>query len=329
MENRVQYFLRSILTVLITSIGISACSQTKEETNNMNITEKVERITPEIENNNQIMYAIHLNTRTPYELYFDDILISHNYKSDFVSRTKRLNTYLLGNGKYKVKLRFLPLTDSKDNLVHPNDIFLNDSNQWEVYFTGVKIDNTSPVGYSDSIDYDSSKLTVVAPPYAVPVWEQEFEVEVNHLPYTLEGWSESEDLRDWDQEVLEKAVVTYYELIRGKLNNNEINEVQRMFKRAVGEILYVNYINDPLEEFIVEDYQDIKNYWGGKMLELKDYYVDISSNGKLVQLKVRNKNHYNWGALIGYSEQKGNTSLPIILHKPKKSTSFEIIRLVQ
>ncbi|MDR0230109.1 MAG: hypothetical protein LBI72_13765 [Flavobacteriaceae bacterium] len=329
MENSIQFFLRSVVTVLMTCIGISVYCQTKEETNNMNIAEKVERITPEIAKNNRIMYAIHLNTRTPYELYFDDILISHNHKSDFVSRTKRLNTYLFRNGKYKVKLRFLPLTDSKDSLVHPNDIFLNDSNRWEVYFAGVKIDNTTPVGYSESIDYDSSKLTIVAPPHAVPVWEQEFEVEVNHLPYSLEGWSESEDLRNWDQEELEKAVVAYYELIRDKLNKNEINEVQRMFKRAVSEIFYVNYIDDSLEEFIVEDYEDIKMKWGGKMIELKDYYVNISSNGKLVQLKVKNKEHYNWGALIGYSEEMGSRGLSIIIHKPKNSDSFEIIRLVQ
>ncbi|MFK7108900.1 hypothetical protein V3R08_14875, partial [Flavobacterium oreochromis] len=151
----------------------------------------------------QITYAVHINAMTPYELYLDDILIDFFYR-DNMNTTVELNPYLLENGTHKLKIRYLPPTDSPDGFLNPKDIIFNKDAKWDLYFVKLNKDPNVPLGYTNEIDYGSSELKIIAPPTKLPFWEQEWDLDIKDLPYKLKGWSESEDLSKMDKDLLEK-----------------------------------------------------------------------------------------------------------------------------
>ncbi len=85
----------------------------------------------------QITYAVHINSLTPYELYLDYILVDYYY-GDNQSKTVVLNPYLLSNGKHQLKIKFFPANNniySKNGLLSPKDIFLNNDTRWRCKFS--------------------------------------------------------------------------------------------------------------------------------------------------------------------------------------------------
>ncbi|RRJ93105.1 hypothetical protein EG240_01110 [Paenimyroides tangerinum] len=118
----------------------------------------------------QITYAVHVNAKTPYEIYLDDILVDFFYE-DNMNNTTELNSYLLKNGTHKLKIRYLPRTDSQDGLLDPKDVIFNKDSKWNVYFVKLNKDSEAPLGYTNEINYGSSELAIIAPPEKMPFWE--------------------------------------------------------------------------------------------------------------------------------------------------------------
>ncbi|MBL1222473.1 hypothetical protein JET18_16590 [Chryseobacterium sp. L7] len=275
---------------------------------------------------NKTTYIAHVNAMSPYELYLDDILIDFYY-GDNMSNTTELNPYLLGNGKHTLKIRFLPKKDSPDTMVQPKDIIFNETARWHIYFSKIVPDKGDPLGYSNEIDYAKSELKIQAPPEKVAFWEQTWEVDVKDLPYHVTGWSESQDLKKTDKDVLQKEVVAYFSNIKDLLNSGKIDEYLKLRTKEDEELDVVTYTT-PEDSKI--DYQNNKEKMlklcPGNMQPIDHYEMKIYGNGKLVTLVIPDGKFRNWTALISKTPKGRTTSWGILLHKPKGSSTFEIIR---
>ena len=276
--------------------------------------------------NTKPSYIAHVNALSPYELYLDDILVDFYYGNN-INNTTQLNPYLLSNGKHNLKIRFLPREDSSDKLVNPKDIIFNESAKWKIFFTKINSDKEAPLGYSDEIDYNKSELKIVAPTEKVPYWEQSWDVEVKDLPYQVKGWSDSENLEKIDKEILSKEVKEYFTTLKDLLNQGKIDEFLKLCKKEDEELDIATYTT-PKDSKI--DYQKNKEKMSklcvGNMQSLDNAEMKIYGNGRLVTLVIPNGKYKNWNALMSKTPKGRVTSWGVILHKPKGSANFEIIR---
>ncbi|WP_271782287.1 hypothetical protein [Aquimarina algiphila] len=275
----------------------------------------------------QITYAIHINAKTPYEIFLDDIPLPRfgRHYSSGMNATLELNPYLLSNGVHKLKVRYLPLETAKDGLLHPEDVFFNKDAKWNMFFVNYVKDNTDPLGYNGEIDYENSELKIIPPPNPVPFWEQVFELDIKDLPYKLEGWSNSEDLSKLDEDVLEHEVFSYYNMLRDIMNNGEVNKYIQLNKKSGEEVVISTYDKDSKWLTSDERKEDLINTCKGNMLPInkEDYTLKLYAYGKIVAIerikKFKNK------SLVA-KEENGFSGYSFKLHKPKGSDQFEIIR---
>ncbi|QYS86892.1 hypothetical protein JJC03_02485 [Flavobacterium oreochromis] len=306
------------MILLITSL-LSNCQQ-----NNTN--PKKEQMQTIIPKEKQITYAVHINAMTPYELYLDDILIDFFYR-DNMNTTVELNPYLLENGTHKLKIRYLPPTDSPDGFLNPKDIIFNKDAKWDLYFVKLNKDPNVPLGYTNEIDYGSSELKIIAPPTKLPFWEQEWDLDIKDLPYKLKGWSESEDLSKMDKDLLEKEVVTFFDNQRNLLNEGKIEEYLNLGKNKNYELDICTYTTEEQSKI---DYQDnlelMSKLCFNNMQPINNYEVRLFANGKLITLLIPTGKFKNWSALMSITPKGRNNYYRILLHKPRGLNHFEIIR---
>ncbi|MGQ7853684.1 hypothetical protein ACUN24_05500 [Pedobacter sp. WC2501] len=315
------------ISLTIFSILMIFCNCQQKSKNNFNKnSEKINKQESTYAEAGKIGYIVHVNALSPYELYLDDILIDFYYGNN-ISNTTELNPYLLGNGKHTLKIRFLPKEDSVDKMVSPKDIIFNETARWHIYFSKIVPNKDVPLGYSNEIDYAKSELKLYAPSKKVTFWEQTWEVDVKGLPYRVKGWSESQDLKKIDKNILQKEVVEYFSYLKDLLNEGKIDEFLKLCKKEDEELDIVTYTT-PEDSKI--DYQNNKEKMlklcPGNMHQFDNYEMKIYGNGKLVTLVIPNGKYKNWTALISKTPKGRITSWGILLHKPKGSNTFESIR---
>lgn len=102
--------MKKIYSWLLLSCFLFSCGQKNKNTNHKAQTmEKVftslKDSLPQYPKEQQTSYVVHLNAKTPFELYLDYILISRSISNNF-NKTVELNSYLLENGTHKIKIRF-------------------------------------------------------------------------------------------------------------------------------------------------------------------------------------------------------------------------------
>ncbi|MCD8177640.1 MAG: hypothetical protein LUE98_09505 [Tannerellaceae bacterium] len=281
---------------------------------------------PQFPKEKQVSYIVHMNTKTPYELYLDDILIEWKNESGF-SESVELNPYLLQNGKHTLKIRYLPRQSSSDGLLHPTDIITNKDTKWNIYFIELKKDPIDALGYSEPIDYQKAALKVIAPPTSVPYWEQEWKIEVNNLPYDLRGWRDGEDLSQWDKEELEKEVVSFYNHLRSLLHEGKITEFMDLNERLDYETGISVYDTPEIYE---SDYHEnvalLTKKCVGHMLPIDNYVIKLYDGGKLIALEIPDGKYKHWSALMSDHEKYGKSGWGIKIYKPRGEKEFVAIR---
>ncbi|WP_010522845.1 hypothetical protein [Aquimarina agarivorans] len=320
--------MKDLLKLIFICSIITSCAQNTK--NNMVSSDLMKDI-KQVPKAKQITYAIHVNAKTPYEIYIDDIPLpgfGRCYESG-MNTTLELNPYLLGNGIHKLKVRYLPLETAKDGLLQPSDVYFNKDAKWNIFFVSYIKDTTDPLGYKGEIDYENSELTVVPPPNAVPFWDQVFELDIKDLPYELEGWSNSQDLSKIDEDKLSKGVFSFYNEIREVMNNGDVEKYFNMNSKSDKEIAVATFDND-LEWYTSDERKnEIINDCKDNMLPInkEDYNLKIYGYGKIIAIERIKKFKNN--SLIARKRIEDNTryfAYSFKLHKPKGSDTFEIIR---
>ncbi len=301
--------------------------QEQEDTSGLKDSANSQKNIPIIPVEQQITYAIHINAKTPYEIYLDDIPLpgfGRVYESG-MNATLELNPYLLSNGKHILKVIYLPRPDAENNLIQPSHIISSKDSKWNIYFVRYIKNAEDPLGYEGEIDYGNSELEVIAPPEPVAVWEQEFELEIKDLPYDLLGWSESQDLSKMDDQQLKNDVFEYFESLRTILNSGDVETLLNITEKREKEISISTYDYDTSCFYSEENKNDIIHKCKGNMWPIlkEDFNVKIYANGRLATIERIEK--FKNAGLVAETETN-YYKYDFKIHKPKGSGTFEIIR---
>jgi len=312
--------MKKFITLIILGVAFLSCAQNHNK-KKPNIDMKS---LPNYPKEKQITYAIHINAKTPYEIFIDDIPLERFYESG-ISSTMELNPYLLGNGKHELRVRYLPLESAKDSLLHPGDVYFNKDAKWNIFFVSyIKNDNV-PLGYEGEIDYVNNELKVLPPPKPVPFWEQTFSLDIKDLPYSIKGWSASKNLNELDRDILEDQVFDFFRKLRNTMDNGDFDTFLRMNEIKDKETTIFTYDKDLNWSIAPERKDEFLGDCKGNMWPVSEdqYFVKVYGNGRLATIERKFK--LKKQCLIAETEES-YFNYNFLIHKPKSSDSFEIIR---
>ncbi|MBU3026008.1 hypothetical protein [Zobellia galactanivorans] len=268
----------------------------------------------------ELFYAISLQIDIPFELYLNDIPLAKEYAMSRKVMGIDINPYLLSNGSHRLKARFLAPTDGSGETVSNNDL---------------KNSFLKLVSYEKQTEPDMGRvknykvlqeLPLTIPNIKIPMIEQEWNIEITDLPYELEGWRNSQDLRLMDREELEKEVFGFFEEIKDKLHNGDVEGYLEMNENKDAEIRICTYDEDNLNWYSSSERKnELLNDCQGNMWPInpKDYVMKIYANGKLATIERVEK--FKGECLIAETDTD-YWYYNFFIHKPIGKDEFEIIR---
>ncbi|MDM1390434.1 hypothetical protein HX052_10735 [Myroides marinus] len=158
--------------------------------------------------------------------------------------------------------------------------------------------------------------------------KDKWEVEVKRI-YNLRGWKYSEDLSKWNQKELEKQVVKKYKYLLGLINMGDVDGLFKEMDFAIKEYFIANNLDK-------QEQDDFYKYRGrafsnlaGLQPELESYNMRIMGQGRVVVLEKK-EGRYKGQGILGSGDKANNQSylLYVMLHKPKDSKEFQIVRFL-
>lgn len=283
----------------------------------------------EIPQEKQITYGLQLNMKLPYELYINDIKATYNYVGGNIGVD--MNPYLLRNGKCKIRIKIFP-SFKAGKIEMPIVDIQNSTILFGKYIRGKENGNI----HDYNLD-DFTKLNYKLPNKPVPLFEQEWEIDIKELPYEVEGWSKGQDLRTLDQKQLEKNVVSFHEMLRKVLNDGKGSEWGKLTSKRFNEALVYDYVSSEQAKInFKENEDDVNQNCKNTMIPLEDYEMKLYEQGKIVSLERKtNTLSFNnedpldikgWSPLIRKYKVSGGASYGVKLYLPQGSNEFVIIR---
>ena len=250
----------------------------------------------EISIETQIQYSLKVSVydNSELEIYFDGYKLTND---NAIGGLLDLNKFLLKNGKYKIKIKFK----------RENDILIDNE------FLGSRFCKIEFVTlWENAVEQKNNPIVkllsfneLIKP---VSVFEQEWEVEINELPYELEGWQHSKSFKVEDSLLLKSQVIAYYEKIWQALNDGNTKEWELQNKQGWEEKKEYEYFsNDKHNEYESNRIKSLLEA-KGKMHALEDYKLFVSEDGKLIHL-----------------ERGGNKPLPANYKTSKKANDFPVL----
>ncbi|SFZ80841.1 hypothetical protein [Tenacibaculum maritimum] len=274
--------------------------------------------TQQVAKEKQYRYYIGLGVYLPFELYVNDILIK--YGTTGVSSAVELNPWLLRNGTHKVTIKFFP-----DVGGHTVVNMGKEQLPYRIDFNKVVINESRDIVKQEK----AIKLPLLTKDEDLPYFEQSWDIEITDLPYVLEGWSNGQDLSKWDQEVLEKKVVAYYEKLRRILNDGDANTFNYFCLRRDKEtsIFEYNYDLQIISEEFRRSSEKIREKAKGNMIALESYEMKVyGKDNQLISLERKESNFRTKGVLRTKEPSGASRVYNLKLYLPKGSDEFVIIR---
>ncbi|WP_026449533.1 hypothetical protein [Aequorivita capsosiphonis] len=299
--------IKKTVLIVLTIIMISCKGPEKDKTFNLNDTMNYKSKI------SKTQYYLNYNLFMSYEIYINDVKITNNIESGPVSGLEYLNEYILSSGKQTIRL--IDRT-YRENPNIPDDSFQR--MKMEIFTTDENEENQAML---KALEFP--KTSVPKPYYYENTWE--FEAEV---PYTLEGWSNGEDLTKMDEKELMKLTVAKFEQLRQLLNTGKVDEFIEENAKGYEEFVISNYYQKKWAEYdenIREGFADQR----GNLLPLEHYQMRISGNGKLVSLERIDKEFRGESALLAVDKEENTLyTNRVYLFMPKGSHTLKPIRLI-
>jgi len=316
---------KAILTLFLL-LSLQSCSQKTMITQNPNITANnlVEEIAKQVSHYNyEPIYQVDFEFGHCYiELYINDILAYKNY-GEGGSSSFTINPYLLNFSNQTIKLRMYATEEFGE--------FLNNS--------AVKLGIGSYDNQNEfSIEKQQSNLFIYQTPedengffkYAgKEYFEQTVTFTLPEVPYKIEGWKDSQDLRNFDKKLLEQKVLQAYQTIQKSFKERDLDKIAQFSYNKMKDQAIAQYFD---EEEVQEGWEELIAIAGADNLEfypLEDYELVFYGEGRLVGLKSKKKDKGFRGAsaLLCKFKREGKwvgVELDYLLHIPKGKTEFEI-----
>ena len=315
----------SIILVLCFLFCLTACGQNKQDVNTRPITQLYEN-EKQLDYPSMPQYYLEgYQSGCYYELYINGILVFKHYENVGLSNhAVNINQNILQSGLQEVTIKLFPLGEidgENYTTIDPDDSFR------------LKIFSRDKQKPYKAFDYDFLQEHKVDIKTSVPYFEETitFNVEV---PYTLEGWSNSQVLTDMDQDVLEQEILAFYENYATIINTQDEKAWVELIETREKEYFKAVFYNDNNDEELKARIEDFTVTFDSDFQEkfpLDNYEMLFSKDGKTVTLKStehRGRSPLNYGIEIIKNEQsyKYKRNRYLFLHKPKGSNKLEIIR---
>ena len=318
--------MKKAVLILFLLLSLQSCSQKTMITQNPNITADnlVEEIAKQVKHYpSEPQYVMHyFNGVCNFEIYINDFKVVKSFNNESFKTSKRINPFLLSkNNQLKI-------------ILYPRDSVNKLNLQAGLNLKVNSYENTDRF----SIEKQQSNLFIYQTPedengffkYAgKEYFEQTVAFTLPDVPYKIEGWKDSQDLRNSDKKLLEQKVLQAYQMIQKSFKERDLDGIAQFSYNKMKDQAIAQYFD---EEEVQEGWEELISIAGADNLEffpLENYELVFYGEGRLVGLKSKKKDKGFRGssALLCKFKREGKwvgAELDYLLHIPKGKTEFEI-----
>ena len=316
---------KAVLTLFLL-LSLQSCSQKTMITQNPNITADnlVEEIAKQVKHYpSEPQYVMHyFNGVCNFEIYINDFKVVKSFNNESFKTSKRINPFLLSkNNQLKIilyprdsvnKLNLQAGLDLKVNSYENTDRFSIEKQQSNLFIYQTPEDENGFFKYAGK-EYFEQTVAFTLP----------------EVPYKIEGWKDSQDLRNFDKKLLEQKVLQAYQMIQKSFKERDLDKIAQFSYNKMKDQAIAQYFD---EEEVQEGWEELISIAGADNLEffpLENYELVFYGEGRLVGLKSKKKDKGFRGAsaLLCKFKREGKwvgAELDYLLHIPKGKTEFEI-----
>ncbi|MFC2611009.1 MAG: hypothetical protein ACFNYA_05860 [Capnocytophaga granulosa] len=316
---------KAVLTLFLL-LSLQSCSQKTMITQNPNITADnlVEEIAKQVKHYpSEPQYVMHyFNGVCNFEIYINDFKVVKSFNNESFKTSERINPFLLSkNNQLKI-------------ILYPRDSVNKLNQQAGLNLKVNSYENTDRF----SIEKQQSNLFIYQTPedengffkYAgKEYFEQTVAFTLPDVPYKIEGWKDSQDLRNFDKKLLEQKVLQAYQMIQKSFKERDLDKIAQFSYNKMKDQAIAQYFD---KEEVQEGWEELISIAGADNLEfypLENYELVFYGEGRLVGLKSKKKDKGFRGssALLCKFKREGKwvgAELDYLLHIPKGKTEFEI-----
>ncbi|WP_298503526.1 hypothetical protein [uncultured Maribacter sp.] len=330
--------MKKILILSILSLSIIGCAQKTKNKKHMKTRPIVQLYNNPKKLDYSSMPVYHLMDPSQsgcyYEVYVNGVLVSKLYENTTrIGNFVPLNDVILKSGKQKVTIKLFPVenNDGTPSLTLGSDVIF----KLEIAMYDAKKENDEGVSvktYSIPTTTGKSYNTFKYPD--APYYEETFTFEAE-VPYTLTGWSESQDLSKMDKGMLEQEVLDFYAEYDKLIQSQDEEKWVEMARNSELEYYKSVAYNNVEDSEIKDRIKEYSNFMDSELIKsypLDSYEMVFLAEGKVVTLRsleFPGESAYTFGRMIDNNGKRVETrsSRYLFLHKPKSSNKLEIIRL--
>ena len=316
----------NIILACVVLLAFQSCSSPTPLNQNPNITADnlVEEIVKQVKHYpSEPQYVMHyFNGVCNFEIYINDFKVVKSFNNESFKTSKRINPFLLSkNNQLKIilyprdsvnKLNLQAGLDLKVNSYENTDRFSIEKQQSNLFIYQTPEDENGFFKYAGK-EYFEQTVAFTLP----------------DVPYKIEGWKDSQDLRNFDKKLLEQKVLQAYQMIQKSFKERDLDGIAQFSFNKMKDQAIAQYFD---EEEVQEGWEELISIAGADNLEffsLENYELVFYGEGRLVGLKSKKKDKGFRGAsaLLCKFKREGKwvgAELDYLLHIPKGETEFKV-----
>ena len=318
--------VHNIVLACVALLTFQSCSQPTPVNQNPNITADnlVEEIAKQVKHYpSEPQYVMHyFNGVCNFEIYINDFKVVKSFNNESFKTSERINPFLLSkNNQLKIilyprdsvnKLNLQAGLDLKVNSYENTDRFSIEKQQSNLFIYQTPEDENGFFKYAGK-EYFEQTVAFTLP----------------DVPYEIEGWKDSQDLRNFDKKLLEQKVLQAYQMIQKSFKERDLDKIAQFSYNKMKDQAIAQYFD---EEEVQEGWEELISIAGADNLEffpLENYELVFYGEGRLVGLKSKKKDKGFRGAsaLLCKFKREGKwvgAELDYLLHIPKGETEFKV-----
>ena len=321
--------LRKLILFFVIGITFNNCQTDKKQTNmnqnaEINSRNLKEKILQNVKHySTEPQYVMHyFNGVCNFEIYINDLKVVKSFNNESFKTSERINPFLLSkNNQLKIilyprdsvnKLNLQAGLDLKVNSYENTDRFSIEKQQSNLFIYQTPEDENGFFKYAGK-EYFEQTVAFTLP----------------DVPYKIEGWKDSQDLRNFDKKLLEEKVLQAYQMIQKSFKERDLDKIAQFSYNKMKDQAIAQYFD---EEEVQEGWEKLISIAGTDNLEffpLENYELVFYGEGRLVGLKSKKKDKGFRGAsaLLCKFKREGKwvgAELDYLLHIPQGETEFKV-----
>ena len=318
--------VHNIVLACVALLTFQSCSQPTPVNQNPSITANnlVEEIAKQVKHYpSEPQYVMHyFNGVCNFEIYINDLKVVKSFNNESFKTSERINPFLLSkNNQLKIilyprdsvnKLNLQAGLDLKVNSYENTDRFSIEKQQDKIFTYHTPEDENGFFKYAGK-EY----------------FEQTVVFKLPDVPYKIDDWKDSQDLRNFDKKLLEQKVLQAYQMIQKSFKERDLDKIAQFSYNKMKDQAIAQYFD---EEEVQEGWEELISIAGADNLEffpLENYELVFYGEGRLVGLKSKKKDKGFRGAsaLLCKFKREGKwvgAELDYLLHIPQGETEFKV-----